>query len=187
MCLVPYSTKRHICSMAVLSRTPELSLLSTGRWALTVVAFPLCCSLMAQKAGEIDYSIHLEPAFNGSEVKFVLEALRANDPGCLVWPDAPTQRVIVRTTVPLDESALEQHIASAGLHVVGVDLVLPDDPQERKAMIMASEGFPVYSDTGHPEQDQANYSTAKSAWINADPTRYERLMRALNPALPQER
>jgi hypothetical protein len=143
----------------------------------------------AQKAPELDYSIHLEPEFTGSRIKFVLEALLAHDPSCLIWPDAPTHRVVVRTSVPVDEAALQEWIAPSGLHVMSIRLILPEDPQERSRMIMAAAGFPVYMDTGHPEQDQNNYATAKAAWIDADPERYAELMRALNgePAPTQVR
>ncbi len=142
--------------------------------------FGASSALMAQKAVELDYSIHLEPGFTGSQVKFVREALLANDPSCLIWPDEPTHRVVVRTSVPIGLGALEAGIVQSGLHVVSIRLILPDDPQERTRMIMASVGFPLYADTGHPEQDQANFETAKAAWIDADPERYDELMRALN-------
>jgi hypothetical protein len=33
-------------------------------------------------------------------------------------------------------------------------------------------GFPVYQNTGNPEQDQLNYAKAKDAWINANPKAY---------------
>jgi hypothetical protein len=146
-------------------------------------------ALSAQKAVELDYSIHLEPEFTGSQVKFVREALLANDPSCLIWPDEPTHRVVVRTSVPVDQPALEAGIVQSGLHVISVRLILPEDPQERSRMIMASFGFPLYVDTGHPEQDHADFETAKAAWVDADPLRYEDLKRALNDGngLPQER
>ena len=151
------------------------------RLTITALLCQFYSGLVAQKSAEIDYSIHFEPAFSGSSIKFVREALLASDPGCLIWPDAPTQRVVVRTTVPVNAVALQQDIPASGLHVVSIELLLPSDPQERKAMIMASMGFPTYLDTGHPEQDQNNYLTAKAAWIDADPARNEELMRALNP------
>lgn len=173
--------------MAVLSRSPYSTIVSIRLCAAAIALGPCCFGIAAQKPAEIDYSIHLEPAFSEPQAKFVREALLANDPTCQVWPDTPTQRVVVRTTVLLDRPALELHIAPAGLHVLSVDLLLPADPQERKAMIMASMGFPHYEDTGHPEQDVNNYETAKAAWIDADPARYERLMSALNPAVPTER
>lgn len=146
-----------------------------------------CCSLLAQKPVEIDIAIHLAPAFHEAQMKFVHEALRAQDPSCLIWPDLPTQRVIVRTVVPLDRAALEQAIAPVGLQVISADLVLPAGSAERKAMIMASMGFPAFIDTGNPELDQATYQAAKEAWINADPERYEELIRALSPGQPQVR
>ena len=157
------------------------------RFTLTALLCQFYSGLAAQKSAEIDYSIHLEPAFSGSSIKFVREALLASDPGCLIWPDAPTHRVVVRTTVPVNAVALQQYIAPTGMQVVSVDLLLPSDPQESKAMIMASMGFPTYLDTGHPEQDQNNYLTAKAAWIDADPARYGELMRALNPRQPEAR
>jgi hypothetical protein len=151
-----------------------------GRWAFGVLALVLGSGAHAQKAPEIDYSVLLAPAFSGSQIKFVQEALLAHDPNCLVWPDEPTQRVVVRTSVPLVRAALQQQIAAAGLEVVSVDLVLPDDPQQRRAMILAAAGFPQFHDTGDPEQDQNAFATAKAAWIDADPARYEALLKALN-------
>lgn len=151
------------------------------------MAFLCCCLVSAQKPVEIDYAIRVAPAFSGSQIKFVHEALRAQDPQCLIWPDAPGQRIVVRMVVPLNTAELQQLIAPAGLQVVGVDLILPDDAGPRKAMIMASMGFPLFVDTGHPELDQSNYQAAKEAWINADPARYEELMRELNPAEQQVR
>lgn len=172
--------------MGILQRLSEPYLLSMVRF-IAVGAGCLCCGvLMAQKPVEIDYSIHLAPAFTEAGTKFIHEALRAQDPSCRIWPDPPSQRVIVRTTVPLDRTAFEQAIAPGGAHVVSVDLLLPAGDSERRAMIMASMGFPVFVDTGDPELDQANYQAAKEAWINADPARYEALIRALDPGQPQE-
>lgn len=149
--------------------------------SLVITSLLLASSVLcAQKAVELDYSIHLEPGFTGSQVKFVREALLANDASCLIWPDEPTHRVVVRTSVPIDPGLLEAGIVESGLHVVSIRLILPEDPQERSRMIMASCGFPLYVDTGHPEQDHNNYETAKAAWIDADPDRYEELIRALN-------
>ncbi len=169
--------------MADHRRSLDRYLLSMRRVTFSGLLALSFSGLSAQKQAEIDYSIYLTPAFNEAQMKFVREALLANDPACSIWPDAPSQRVVVRTTVPVNEAALAQHIAPTGLQVMSVDLILPSDPRERKTMIMASFGFPQYQDTGNPEQDQNNYLTAKSAWVDADPARYEDLIRALNTGL----
>lgn len=163
----------------------ECSVRAFGGGVLMLLLFLFASGSQAQKAAELDYSIHLEPAFTESQIKFVREALLGSDPTCLIWPDAPTHRVVLRTTVPLDQAALQAGIAQSGLQVVGTELILPDDAQQRAAMIMASMGFPSYLDTGNPEQDQYDYGTAKAAWIDADPERYEELMRALSPPTGQ--
>ena len=162
---------------------------STARRILYYFLVLIAHGSAAQKATEMDYAVHLEPAFTESQIKFVREALLSNDPACLIWPDAPTHRVVVRTVAPIHQAALESAIMQSGLQVVGIDLLLPSDAQERAAMIMASVGFPSLLNTGNPEQDQYNYETAKVAWIDADPERYEELMRALSaqPEQPHER
>ena len=171
------------------TRTERFPRRSSAKGFLSLLFVFTAVNSEAQKTTELDYSIHLEPAFTESQIKFVREALLSNDPGCLVWPDAPTHRVVVRTIAPIHPSALQSGIAQSGLQVVGVDLILPSDPQERAAMIMASVGYPTFVDTGNSEQDQNNYETAKAAWIDADPERYEELMRALSaqPEQPHER
>lgn len=171
--------------------TPDRSLnryhIPIGRCVVSGILFLSVFQLEAQKSAEIDYSIHFSPAFSSSEAKFVREALQANDPTCVIWPDEATQRVVVRTCVPLVQAVLQQQLAPAGLSVLSIDLLLPDDPQERKAMIMAAAGFPRFMDTGHPELDQNAYATAKAAWIEADPARYEELTRALNAGPTEDR
>ncbi len=175
--------------MATLKRSAAQHPMWSGRHASSLVLLSLGLTVVAQKPAGIDLSIRMSAAFTESQTKFVREALLANDPECLVWPDIPTQRIVVRTVVPLDQAYLEQYIAPAGLHIQGVDLILPVDPQERMAMIMASFGFPVLADTGHPQEDQNSFAVAKAAWIAADPDRYDDLLRALagSPQNPQER
>ncbi len=151
-----------------------------GRCVATALVIVSGFHLAAQKPSEIDYSIHLSPAFTSSEAKFVREALQANDPACVIWPDEATQRVVVRTTMPLERAVLQQQIAPAGLSVLSIDLLLPVDPQERKAMIMAAAGFPRFNYTGNLELDQSHYAAAKATWIDADPARYAEMIRALN-------
>lgn len=181
--------KAHIWLMNPVSTRTEWYPRSSAMGLLSLLFLLTAMRSAAQKATELDYSIHLEPALTESQIKFVREALLSNDPSCLIWPDAPTHRVVVRTTAPVHQAALQAGITQSGLQVVSVDLLLPSNPQERAAMIMASVGFPTFLNTGNPEQDQNNYETAKAAWIDADPLRYEELMRALSaqPEQPHER
>lgn len=146
---------------------------------LPVLTLGVMPDAIAQKSAELQYVIRVEPAFSGSTAKYIAEALLAIDPNSEVSVDVPSQRVKVRTSVPVAAQSLQAGLTGSGLQVVQVQQVLPTDPIARAETIMATFGFPIYVDTGHPEQDQANYATAKSAWIDADPARYQELMRQL--------
>ena len=159
------------------------------KWGLlpAIALWLMPSSATAQKPIELEYVIRLEPAFTESDAKYVQEALLAVDPRSVVSVDAPSQRVKVRTVVPVDVQGLQAGLGGSGLQVVNVHQVLPDDPSARSEAIMASFGFPFYVNAGSPEQDQAAHEAAKSAWIAADPARYADLLQALNgnPDQPQ--
>lgn len=119
------------------------------------------------------YFIELQPVFSVSDAKHVHEALMANDPGCSVSVDIPTQRIKVRTAIPVVAEHLQASLAGSGLHVVSVTPYSTKSPVARSEGGHAGGGFPVFVDTGNPAQDQANYAAAKAAWVAADPGRYE--------------
>ena len=64
----------------------------------------------------------------------------------------------------------------AALEVAGMRLITLRDTAIGPAPLPASEPFPVYPDTGDPDQDAATYDEEKSRWIDHNPEAYEQLI-----------
>ena len=65
-------------------------------------------------------------------------------------------------------------------------LSIPQDASQKFASPLPT-GYPVFTDTGNPQADQARYAEAKKAWIANNPEKY-RLMnhQGLNPHYQEE-
>ncbi len=136
--------------------------------------------LVAQKLMEEDQLIRFDQVMNGTQEKFIHEALRSQEPDMGIWVDRPNKQVKLRTHVVLDRSALENIWTPAGLVIVHMGPIGASHGIER-AGTAPMAGFPLFIDTGDPQGDAARYDSAKATWIQGHPKEYEVLTRSQQP------
>lgn len=125
----------------------------------------LCIRAAPPLIPELEYEIHFIGPITDAGEKYLIGGLVDQDPDIRFWIDRPTQSALARTTVHLDQPALQEVIAPSGLGI-GYMGLLSDDPTV-PAEGLAKSSFPVYIDTGHPTTDASQYLQAKAAWFAA--------------------
>lgn len=148
------------------------------------------CSLLpvkafAQKGPWIEYRIRFDSPISSAQEKGILVVLHTVDPGIQISCARGHDQAKARSSVQLDRDALNAQLIPYGIQVELMMVVLEGEPEERLELDVFFSGFPHYEDTGDPEVDQANYATAKAAWIDAHPGLYESLITngAMDPAI----
>lgn len=128
----------------------------------------LACGISAQAQGP--YHVWITGWSDGCE-KSVSEALTGLDRTSSVFLDPVTHSAVLKTDEQLTKGLFEEALALYGMHVLYVVRTtaegdkVPLDPEDLP--------FPVLQDTGDPDQDNADYSAAKAAWIAAYPGLYQ--------------
>lgn len=124
----------------------------------------------AQKPVDHDVLITFSGLVNDHGYKIVRSALHEVDERALVSISIPLQQAKFHSSVDIDQAMLASICAPYGIQVVSIDR-LDIDPV-RRSLLHVLPGFPEFIDTGHPEQDAADYAARKQAWIDAHPDRY---------------
>lgn len=132
---------------------------------LAVFVGVMCIRATPPVIPELEYEIHFIGPITEAGEKYLIGGLVDQDPDIRFWIDRPTQSALARTTVHLEQPALQEVIAPAGL-VIGYMGLLSGDPTV-PAEGLARSSFPVYIDTGHPTIDASRYLQAKAAWFAA--------------------
>jgi len=151
----------------------DRSLLAVTSWILTA----LCgvaphVNLNAQKPIERDYRLTLSGMQDNSGAKLVLTAVKDQDPNAIVSVAVPIQQAKVRTIAELDQQQLSATLAPWGITVVSVSIIYSTLTQDRSADQTTMPDFPLLIDTGHPEDDAADYHARKDFWISQHPGLY---------------
>ncbi|QQR87336.1 MAG: hypothetical protein IPJ76_03690 [Flavobacteriales bacterium] len=133
--------------------------------ALVVFVGLLCIRAAPPVIPEREYEIHFVGPITAAGEKYLIEGLVDQDPEVRFWIDRPTQSALARTTVHLDQAALQEVITPSGL-VIGYMGLLSEDPTV-PVEGPARASFPVYIDAGDPTIDAPRYLQAKTAWFAA--------------------
>ena len=136
--------------------------------ALVAVVGLLCMAATTDRCvPEFDYEIHFTGPLTDAAEKYLIEGLIDQDPMIAYWIDRPTQSALARTTVPLDQTALQVAIEPSGLQIgyMGVLNGHPGGTQPHSGTI--GTAFPEYIDTGNADSDARNFLIAKAAWFKA--------------------
>lgn len=137
---------------------------------ITTVAVCFCTPpAWAQKQVPHNYLVELSGLSDRGRSKVVLAAFNDQDPQALCSISLELQQVKVRMLPVLDRAALEARLATGGMTIVRINDLTPVPLMDRTMDITQQPGFPQYVDTGHPEEDAANYRQRKIEWLNAHP------------------
>lgn len=139
---------------------------------LAALTFGPIAEADAQKPSERDFLMTLAGMTGRDQEKIVRAAINDQDPSALVSIDAPSQLVKIRTIVSLDRPALDAVFAPYGLSIISLEPIAVLHLSERAMAPGGLPGFPVFVDTGDPENDEAVYQSNKAAWIEAHPDLY---------------
>ena len=142
------------------------------RFLLLMSLFTLQAAAFAQKPVERNYWITFTGLAGRDGEKYVLSAVKDQDPGALVSVAPSIQQAKVRTVTSLNEQQLATTLAPFGIVVLSVSISYPSLPQARSVDQHSLPGFPLFIDTGNPEVDAADYAARKQLWINAHPDLY---------------
>ncbi len=132
----------------------------------------LCSAALAQKPVEHSYLIELSGMPDRSHEKVVISAIKDQDPNALISVALAIQQVKVRAWAEIDPQQLAQAIAPWGISIVHFNPLWPLLIEERSLGQVQLPGFPNFIDTGHPEEDAADYQQRKLLWIGAHPDLY---------------
>lgn len=132
----------------------------------------LCASvLLAQKPQVREYMITFAGMTDPSHRKFVIAAIKDQDPGATIsFATAQQQAKILARTI-LSRTLIEQTCAPWGISVIAFDQH-PHVGVVRSVQHSGLPGFPQYVDTGDPATDAADYDARKQAWIAMHPDLY---------------
>ncbi len=146
-----------------------------------VLSFLVGGTLLAQKPAELDHVIQFAGSISEAQEKIIHEALHGLDPSIEVWIDRPTFTATTRGHLHLVLDDLELAFLGSGLTVAPEGLILLHTTEGLASYSVLPDDFPVLIPTDDPEVDQATYSAAKQAWVEAHPALYEQLQRSDHP------
>lgn len=153
------------------SATPTWTILP-----LVLLLLSFAADAKAQKTAEIDYRIRFDGPVGPAQEKGILSTLHTIDPGITLSCARGYDEAKARTHVLLDRNGINAELMPYGIQIELLLIVVEVAPEERMVLDAAFSAFPHPGNTGDPETDQANYASAKSAWIDAHPDLYEALI-----------
>ncbi len=136
-----------------------------------VLTMGVYSSVQAQGTGAPVYEMILGTGNMDRATKPVLSALLNSFPGSEIEFLREPTHLLISPPYPLSYGQM-----GAALEVAGMRLITLRDTANGPAPLPAAEPFPVYPDTGNPDQDAATYDTEKSRWIDRYPEAYEQLI-----------
>ena len=160
-------THRKIARILVLLRGPS---------ALLLFMLLLSGGASAQKTPELTYWLQFNGPIGSAAQKGIESALRAQDLEIIVSVARGHEQAKAKSHVQIDQEALNTALAPLGIQVVLILVAHDGAEAERMAVADFFSSFPQHINTGDPALDDANYATAKAAWIAAHPEAYQKML-----------